>query len=404
MTKIPAKQVSAITHESDQRCRNVVNADAIAAWTKALAESTTGVRQVQQWITTVLRRWIIRETAMLPVERCGRFWFADGGPGRGAVLLPSDELPPALPWWQARGDELLWSEFPGCETAAALRIEVRAAIDYLDALRYTRWINRLDRMSVPQVLEASRRWYAGAMPEPLEIPDDPDGIVEFHAYTDGCRWVELKSAQCLMREGKLMAHCVGEKNYRESVAQAHCRILSLRGPDNYPWVTVEVRRGMDDLWCVIQIKGRHNLPPVDGYHPHICDLVERIGNPAQCETADLAKMGYYITRSERTGHKYVLFGVDDLDIVLAVTGTVVRTNGVYQEREFQRCRIRLADIADYLPPFWGITDRRLGTIIYEVQTTGQFTMGRWAPDTVTDRLAQGERLAGDRVILEIRTA
>ena len=146
--------------------------------------------------------------------------------------------------------------------------ESRNVIDWLDAIpEWDRHLRRIARMSYAEAAALSADWHRRL----LELPaDGAEGLAEeieiAAAYEDGCRFVELKGPIALLREGNLMGHCVGGRNYVEALQKGATRIFSFRDPSNRPHVTIEVRRSWRRKGLsAIQIKGRGNAAPaLDG--------------------------------------------------------------------------------------------------------------------------------------------
>lgn len=141
--------------------------------------------------------------------------------------------------------------------------ETRSVIDWLDAVpEWDRHLRRIGRMSYVEAAALSADWHRRL----LELTAEADeAIIEeldiAHDFED-CRFVELKGPIALLREGNLMGHCVGGRNYVQAVQSGATRIFSLRDLSNRPHVTIEVRRAWQRRgFCAIQIKGHGNVPP-----------------------------------------------------------------------------------------------------------------------------------------------
>ena len=82
---------------------------------------------------------------------------------------------------------------------------------------------RLARLSFEAALEASKAWHE-KMARQKTFEEDPQGIEVYLEMPDGLKWVKVKSAKSLAREGALMSHCVG--SYAEQVERQSCEIFA----------------------------------------------------------------------------------------------------------------------------------------------------------------------------------
>jgi hypothetical protein len=390
--------------------RNVVNADDVAAWTQTLADTATTIPEVRQWITTVLRRWIIRDYPTLPVVRTGRYWVAETERPGLSLFLAGRRDWSDLQVWHDRGDDLRWSQFPDLSYPEPLRAELQGAVDYLNSLRGTPRLRRLSRMAVPQVLEASRSWHARLAADPADRPDgDPTGEVVFHAYPDGYHWIDLVSEAALSREGRRMGHCVGNADYRTALAEGEIRILSLRRPDGQPCVTVEatlIPSGPQaGRWVVVQIKGRDNQPPPDAVHRPIFDLIARIGGLHPLGEDDLRDMGYrMVFRGPAQPPLYLPCGILDIPVWLTVTARIGHPRRDEETRTVIVNRHPLSLMEGYLSQAWGFSRFETDAVILAIHEAGFHEQHRRASAEVTDRLRSGERILGGLVSLQVRLA
>lgn len=143
--------------------------------------------------------------------------------------------------------------------------DARLVTDWLDAVpEWDRHLRRIDRMSYAEAARMAAAWHEKLLTLAADA-DDPDVVEEIEVIEvcdDGCRFVELKGPVALLREGRLMGHCVG--NYFPTIQAGHARIFSLRDSRNQPHVTIEVRRETrDGPLEASQVKGRGNRVPVE---------------------------------------------------------------------------------------------------------------------------------------------
>ncbi|MGY3581804.1 hypothetical protein ACVIGB_000125 [Bradyrhizobium sp. USDA 4341] len=141
--------------------------------------------------------------------------------------------------------------------------EARSVLDWLDAIpRSDRHLKRIDRVSYREAAGISADWHRRLVELTTNSNDVTEEIDVIESFDDGCRFVELKGAIALLREGSCMNHCVGGRGYVEAVKNGSTRIFSLRDPSNRPHVTIEVRRTYRrKAFCAVQIKGKGNAAP-----------------------------------------------------------------------------------------------------------------------------------------------
>lgn len=143
--------------------------------------------------------------------------------------------------------------------------DARLVTDWLDAVpERDRHLRRIDRMSYAEAARMAAVWHEKLLTLAADA-DDPDVVEEIEVVEDcgdGCRFVELKGPVALLREGRLMGHCVG--SYFPTIQAGHARIFSLRDERNQPHVTIEVQReAPGGALEATQVKGRGNRAPVE---------------------------------------------------------------------------------------------------------------------------------------------
>ncbi len=172
-----------------------------------------------------------------------------------------DKLPDGSPLWAASLDPR--EGFAGFEhvndylkaalkaqedlnTVGSLEAMAGAGPEYAGSLALARrglhlTPEQLARTSVPDAVAKTSEWNK-ILAEAKALKDRNTGIKAVHRqYPEtGYQWVEL-SPEGLQAEGDAMRHCVG--GYCSEVASGDTRILSLRGKDGKPAVTVELAKG-----------------------------------------------------------------------------------------------------------------------------------------------------------------
>lgn len=118
--------------------------------------------------------------------------------------------------------------------------------------------------------------------EEMALRESANKMPVLKEYPDGYKWIDITRPQdvplnqadkmvedLLNYEGKKMKHCVG--GYCEDVLDGKTRIMSLRGPDGKPHITVEGVPTPEGL-RIEQVKGGSNLPPKEEYLPYARDF------------------------------------------------------------------------------------------------------------------------------------
>ena len=108
------------------------------------------------------------------------------------------------------------------------------AIDY--ALK-EKWITpqsiKDGKIGIPEMIRLNDKYEKAITSDKVRNTFEPK-----YEFDDGHKWVELKDADALNAEGKLMNNCVG--NYCTPVKQGLTRIFSLRSPTNKSILNVQV--------------------------------------------------------------------------------------------------------------------------------------------------------------------
>ena len=158
-----------------------------------------------------------------------------------------------------RGDQVIRVE---CNLEAER--DAWLVVDWLNAQRHQPVFRRLNRISYPQALDATRLWHATLAAQMTVEEWAGDAELE-QQFGDGYRIVRLKTPRALEIEGTRMGHCVGA--YDDDLRNGTV-ILSLRDPQNRPHCTMELIGQK-----VFQVKGKQNRLPVAKYRPYIRQFV-----------------------------------------------------------------------------------------------------------------------------------
>lgn len=221
---------------------------------------------LRQWLIRVLPKHIKRTPALLERVRHERDIAIELGKKakREVVVRLTDAF--------GRGEQLLKFN-PLRDEVHLFGDEVRRVIDWLDSVpEWDRHLKRIDRMSYTDAVALSADWHRRLLTL-LPDADDPDVVEELkfvETLAGGGRIVELSGPVALLREGRLMGHCVGGRGYVEAVRSGATRIFSVRDAGNAPHVTIEVRRSH-----AVQIKGKGNDVPVERWADIVRPFVKR---------------------------------------------------------------------------------------------------------------------------------
>lgn len=216
-----------------------------------------------------------------------------------------------------------------------------------------------------QAVAASDRWHRelARQGQHGEETFDHEGIAVIREYPNGFRWVDVRTSECLSREGGRMGHCVG--SYHRNVSSGETRIFSLRDAKNRPHVTIEISDPHGPFWdqqiadhaggsqkslplvptdsgtevgSVEQIKGKENKAPVGKYVPYVKDFLTVYPvDYTYGGERDLETMGMFL----RDGK---LVGLKDVSKVLKTYPSGHMWVGLSLERQYQTdSRIHLVD-------------------------------------------------------------
>lgn len=248
--------------------RNVLNSDAVDAFTASLSELAEH-EPVGDWVRGPARRWILREH--------DRYFRVVRGADRSSLMLldPADDeglearpLEGSVPDWCLdaidKGREVVFLRLDG-----TLNRTVRRAIAHLDALIVEKPRVRLGRIGFAQAVRAAerKRREEGAKPGWVR---DPGDIPVYHHGSE-VSVVQLTTPESLRREGDRMNHCVAI--YDDAVRLGECEVYSVRDEAGASQATIEV----DPAGNVIQVKGRANGPVDPRFRRPVHDFVRSRG-------------------------------------------------------------------------------------------------------------------------------
>ena len=246
--------------------RNVLNSDAVIAFTDSLSELAES-EAVAAWTRKTARRWILKSHERgYRVERDRR--------GRLVLIDPADE------GWDARAYE---GDVPDWAAAAiddgkpvvflkldgTLNKTVRRAIEYLDDLAAGGEPDKVGRMSFEQAVRAAKRERRDRAARRRRLYEP--GTIPVYRYGDTAVVLQLTSPDSLAREGNRMNHCVAD--YADAIRLGECEIYSVRDLKGEPQATVEV----DPDGFVMQVKGRANGPVAEPYKGAVRDFIRSRG-------------------------------------------------------------------------------------------------------------------------------
>lgn len=260
---------SEFTQGKASQIRNCANEHEMRAWFEALfLEKFDGqdarARKAWAWCSTVGRKHMLREGASEPfrprrdVLASWPRWIRDaikaGKPLSALSLAPSerDLFSSILDWMRSPSGPSLTSDWSKISAPQAKAAELA-------------WIDAMAKAAAKKDLEAVDA--AGTeLFAPLGAGGPPSCPGSGPEWA-GWRWVEVKSADALDREGALMRHCVG--SYAEDVASEKKRIYSLRDPSNAPKLTVEAEGA-----ALVQIKALANAMCPAELRPAVAGFVK----------------------------------------------------------------------------------------------------------------------------------
>tara|TARA_Y100000034_G_scaffold134332_1_gene202477 strand:- start:6245 stop:7171 length:927 start_codon:yes stop_codon:yes gene_type:complete len=145
--------------------------------------------------------------------------------------------------------------------------EVSHIEDWMKSDSAKKYINRLNRISVPQAIQMSNSWTEKLNKKYLKNKNKENslkGVKVVKDFGDGYFMVELESQESYEREGALMGHCAA------SYFEDDVILYSLRDSKNNPHCTIEFEHKKRHI---NQVKGKANKNVVKKYHKYIIQFL-----------------------------------------------------------------------------------------------------------------------------------
>lgn len=225
-------------------------------------------KPIRRWIDRIARRWILKDYRatgrVLSVEQEpdaveGEYaigWLRDAD-SRG-VTQRRGPVPPWLESALAKG--VYWLDLDG-PSGKRLSSQLHAVALYFDNLKGSPEYARLNRVAFPDAVAAAYRFRDLVAERDGAKPDNT-----LLAFENGYRFALLTTPKDLEIEGRRMRHCVGDYDYE---VERGSDIVSLRGPDDRPHVTLEILGGRE----VVQIKGKANASVAPRYRRYVACFI-----------------------------------------------------------------------------------------------------------------------------------
>jgi hypothetical protein len=190
--------------------------------------------------------------------------------GKLMRMLNKTDLPPHLRQAATSGEYVTQSygnmNLVGEPTFVG-NLSVRELKDYLQ----TKTPNEIKNMGVEDAAVKAEEW-AKLLKEAEQNPEKfgkrlgpkylLKGTDTVMPSTGKYQWVDVKTPEALILEGKLMGHCVGAcPEYVQGVKKGITKIYSLRDPNGIPHATVQLDRDSEGVFNIIsQVKGKADKP------------------------------------------------------------------------------------------------------------------------------------------------
>lgn len=145
--------------------------------------------------------------------------------------------------------------------------QIEHILDWMNSADASLYLNRLQRISVPQALGHAEKWVE-KLNNRAEISDSNEGIEIVHTFPNGYQIVKIINQEAYAREGKIMGHCVASYFGKKDID-----IFSLRDDKNQPHCTFELRSDFGKK-SIEQIKGKGNKEVVEKYRPYVIDFLK----------------------------------------------------------------------------------------------------------------------------------
>jgi hypothetical protein len=214
--------------------RNVANVPDVETFLKGL--HTNQYAEVDRWLDTTMRKWLLRA-------------YEKFNPYKPKSSDPD--------WMQGKTDLIELT----LDQDLAGRVE--HVVDFLKAKAEENPEIKLNNFQADEAFKQSNEWLENLMKKKIE--EEVENTDYQVLSTDGAyRWCKLISENALLREGRLMGHCVG--GYWKQVKRGTVEIISLRDSKNEPHATIEF---IPKQGVINQIKGKGNKGLVDEYRPYL---------------------------------------------------------------------------------------------------------------------------------------
>lgn len=144
-------------------------------------------------------------------------------------------------------------------------------IDWMESPEASRYLARLNRISVPAALELANKWtyqINKANEKLKEQNSDLGGLEVVKRFDDGYFIAKLVSKEAFQKEGVKMGHCVA--SYYTDSDEVDFEIYSLRDSKNEPHCTIEFTKSNK---TIDQIKGKANQLVVEKYHKYVVEFL-----------------------------------------------------------------------------------------------------------------------------------
>lgn len=230
-----------------ETARNIINTEEVETWLR-----DTFVERylpIQLWITSVVRKWIIRKA-----------------PAAAAPIQDQTGLPDWLRTAMQRGEtpeSVILDE--------ALQQRIQPVLDYMLDLVTSKPDTNVAAIGFDVAEQRAVKWHQQLQRQQPVVPPEEDGAQIIKTYTDGYTWRRVVGREAMDREGNAMGHCVGRLSYYQMVIRAKTEIVSLRDQQNEPHVTIEIGKAGTTIH---QIKGKANRDVLPKYLPYVEDFLK----------------------------------------------------------------------------------------------------------------------------------
>lgn len=196
--------------------------------------------RINRWLHTTMRKWILKS-----FDKEKPYQVKENDPA----------------WMQGKKDLVALDLQEG-----NLHERIEHVVDFMKAQVAANPEIKFDNFQADEAFKQAAEWTARLLRKKTEEEVEGTDYRVLKNYDTGFRWSELTSENALIREGKLMGHCVG--GYWTRVNSGSTRIISLRDRNNEPHCTIELEGKRID-----QIKGKQNKEVIEEYMPYVMDFL-----------------------------------------------------------------------------------------------------------------------------------